>query len=255
MMYIRQKDTVGKERWIRRLKEGRTGHHEFFGIRVPMNHTCIRMLYSLPVMSTDATPWKVADVVYHLLKDFTVRQSAFGLLSRNVEKGAGLKQTILKRLEIVTSMNYHLLLSKGTWSQGSFQTYSFDFQLSLICQASRSCRVWQEQCSGTRLEVARKLVCHPNDFMLTIMRRGLANWIWVFFAIGHRPSFTQSQPPRMSRTTFYVGWHCILKFVMSQPKVRTFCNTEWPDSGKFCGSIAYLHSTTLCPYAPKTDKQ
>ena len=80
-----------------------------------MNHTCIRMLYSLPVMSTDATPWKVAHVVYHLLKDFTVRQSAFGLLSRNVEKGAGLKQTILKRLELVTSMNYHLLLSKGTW--------------------------------------------------------------------------------------------------------------------------------------------
>ena len=152
-----------------------------------MNHTCIRMLYSLPVMSKDATPWKVADVVYHLLKDFAVRQSAFGHLSRNVEKGAGLKQTILKRLELVTSMNYHLLLSKGTWSQGSFQTYSFDFQLSLICQASRSCRVWQERCSGcsgTRLEVARKLVCHWNDFMLTIMRRGLANWIWVFFAIG-----------------------------------------------------------------------
>ena len=223
-----------------------------------MNHTCIRMLYSLPVMSTDATPWKVAHVVYHLLKDFTVRQSAFGLLSRNVEKGAGLKQTILKRLELVTSMNYHLLLSKGTWSQGSFQTYSFDFQLSLICQASRSCRVWQERCSGTRLEVARKLVCHPNDFMLTIMRRGLAYWIWVFFAIGlplHKASLpVWAVQLFMWDDTVYWNLLCFLRGV-SQPKVRTFCNTEWPDSGKFCGSIAYLHSTTLCPYAPKTDKQ
>ena len=65
------------------LKKGRTGHHEFFG-----------MLYSSP---------KVADVVCRLLKGLH-GTSAFGVSFSNVQKGAGLKQTILKRLELVTSM-------------------------------------------------------------------------------------------------------------------------------------------------------
>ena len=29
------------------------------------------------------------------------------------------------------------------------------------------------------------------------------------------------------------------------PKVRAFCNSGWPDSGKFCGSIACPYSTSL----------
>ena len=58
------------------------------GFEFPMNHTCIRMLYSSP---------KVADVVYHLLKGLH-RTSAFGVSFSNVQKGAGLKQTILKRV-------------------------------------------------------------------------------------------------------------------------------------------------------------
>ena len=94
-----------------------------------------------------------------------------------------------------------------------------------------------------------------TDFIFTIMRRGLA------YCFCLPSAFRYKKPaPCMSRTAFYVRGHRLLKCVMliggvSQPKVRTFCNSEWPDSGKFRGSIACLHSTTLCPYAPKTDKK
>lgn len=68
------------------------------------------------------------------------------------------------------------------------------------------------------------------------------------FAI-YLPSIPKSQvfclappsSPRMSRATFYVIWHCILKFVTliqgtggggPSPKVRVFCRSRWPDTSK-----------------------
>ena len=63
------------------LKKGRTGHNEFFGIRVPYEpHDEPRMLYSSP---------KVADVVCRLLKGLH-GTSALGVSFSNVQKGAGL---------------------------------------------------------------------------------------------------------------------------------------------------------------------
>ena len=67
----------------------------------------------------------------------------------------------------------------------------------------------------------------------------------------------------MSRTTFHVRWHRMLKSVMliqggrerPSPKVRAFCNRGWPDRGKFCGSIACPYSTGLCSYSQKTEEQ
>ena len=87
----------------------------------------------------------------------------------------------------------------------------------------------------------------------------------------HMPSITKRRvfclrPPlplsRMSRTTFHVRgtvyWNLLCLFRGGgggpSPKVRTFCNSGWPDSGKFWGSIAYPYSTSLCPYSPKTEK-
>ena len=39
------------------------------------------------------------------------------------------------------------------------------------------------------------------------------------------------------------------------PKVRAFCNSGWPDRGKFCGLIACPYSAGLCPYSQKTEEQ
>ena len=69
--------------------------------------------------------------------------------------------------------------------------------------------------------------------------------------------------PRMSRTTFDVWWHRILKSVMltqggggvPSPRVQASCNSGWPDSDKFYGSIACTYSTSLCPYSQKTEEQ
>ena len=62
---------------------------------------------------------------------------------------------------------------------------------------------------------------------------------------------------------FYVRWHHTLKSVMliqggrggPSPKVRVFCNSGWPDSGKFCGSIACPYSTGHCRYSQETEEQ
>ena len=79
-----------------------------------------------------------------------------------------------------------------------------------------------------------------------------------------KPGFFASDPPppaRRSRTIFYVRWHHTLKSVMliqggrggPSPKVRVFCNSGWPDSGKFCGSIACPYSTSHT-HTPKKQK-
>ena len=39
------------------------------------------------------------------------------------------------------------------------------------------------------------------------------------------------------------------------PKVRAFCNSGWPDSGEFCGSIACPYSTSLYRYSQAKAEQ
>ena len=64
-------------------------------------------------------------------------------------------------------------------------------------------------------------------------------------------------PPQMIRihATFYVRWHRILKFVMLIQGVRAFCNSGWPDSGKFGWIDCWPYSTSLCPYSQNIDVQ
>ena len=94
------------------------------------------------------------------------------------------------------------------------------------------------------------------------MRGGLAYWIWAFFAIclplqNAGPFAWDPLPRRMSHTTFSVNgtvyWNLLRLFrgAAPNPKVRAFCNSGWPDSGKSCGSIACPYSTSLCPYSQK----
>ena len=47
----------------------------------------------------------------------------------------------------------------------------------------------------------------------------------------------------------------VFKGAGPSPKARVFCNSWWPDSGKFSGSIACPYSTSLCPYSQKTEEQ
>ena len=115
--------------------------------------------------------------------------------------------------------------------------------------------------------------CHvqafSNDLMLTIMRIGNSYWILVFFAIClllQNAGFFASDPPSPSpewavQLFMWEALYIEICYAYSggagggpSPKVRTFWNCGWPDSGKFWGSIAYPYSTSLCPYSPKTEK-
>ena len=94
---------------------------------------------------------------------------------------------------------------------------------------------------------------------------GLAYWIWALFAIClplQKAGLFASDPPPtpnepynfLCEMTPYVE----ICYAYSggaggpSPKVRAFCNSEWPDSGKFCGSIACPCSTSLWRYSQET---
>ena len=47
----------------------------------------------------------------------------------------------------------------------------------------------------------------------------------------------------------------ILKFVKLIQGVRAFCNSGWPDSGKFGWIDCWPYSTSLCPYSQTIDVQ
>ena len=97
------------------------------------------------------------------------------------------------------------------------------------------------------------------------MRRGLAYWIWAFFAIClplQKAGLFASDPPpasRMSRTTFHVRWHRMLKSVMiiqanrgaSQP--RLFVTEDGRTGANFADRLL-AHTEQASAHTPKKQK-
>ena len=132
----------------------------------------------------------------------------------------------------------------------------------------------QRACYGTNFPSS---CCHSHVGMLwvphftptlsqmrwyLIMRRGLAYWISVslpyiclpfqkagLFA-SHPPT-----PPRMSRATFYVRWHCILKSVTLIQGTGVILAQKFGFFVTAGGRTPARYWTSLCPYPTKTEKQ
>ena len=94
------------------------------------------------------------------------------------------------------------------------------------------------------------------------MRRGLAYWIWAFFAKSGFLPPTPLPPNEACNFLRQMAPYIEIRYCLfrkggagTSPKVRDFCSSWWPDRGKFCGSIACPYSTSLCPYSQKTEEQ